>query len=337
MNKLPFVLLLAMMLAGCGDGAGPVAETSTTTPDIAPAESPVFGQLQPEPTGVIETLPADYPNHWIIVQDASFFHMSDGKFIVVDAASDDVAGRVKGMFNAGFIANFYQAKTRPEFYIVETYRSRGTRGERTEVLTIYDKTSLAPTGEVVIPPKRVSGMPTLYHLQLVDEERTAVIYNFTPATSVSVVDVVNRKFLNEIPIPGCSLVYPMAGRAFASLCTDGTMIGVQIGDGGDAGPATAGGTIKLDIISVKSRFAIGNRWPRSASSIFLCPTGCSHPCVNPSCKSDGMTLSKYSTSSSTDNPRASRNSPTRSRGLKYARSHFAARNWSKKDFASRLE
>ena len=99
MNKLPFVLLLAMMLAGCGDGAGPVAETSTTTPDIAPAESPVFGQLQPEPTGVIETLPADYPNHWIIVQDASFFHMSDGKFIVVDAESDDFAGRVKGMFN----------------------------------------------------------------------------------------------------------------------------------------------------------------------------------------------------------------------------------------------
>ena len=87
MKKLPLVLLLVM--------------------------SPVFGQLQPEPTGVIETLPADYPNHWVIVQDASFFHMSDGKFIVGDAASDDVAGRVKGMFNAGFIANFYQAKTRP--------------------------------------------------------------------------------------------------------------------------------------------------------------------------------------------------------------------------------
>ena len=194
--------------------------------------SSAFGQVQPEPTGVIQTLPADYPDHWIIAQDASFFHMSDGKYIVVDAESDDPAGRVKGMFNAGFISQFYQAKTRPEFYIVETYRSRGTRGERTDVLTIYDKTTLAPAGEVVIPPKRVSGMPTLYHLQLVDDEKIALVYNFTPATSVSVVDVVNREFLNEIPIPGCSLVYPMAGRAFASLCTDGTMIGVQIGDGG---------------------------------------------------------------------------------------------------------
>ena len=49
------------------------------------------------------------------------------------------------------------------------------------------------------------------------------------------VDIVNREFLSEIPIPGCSLVYPMAGRAFASLCTDGTMLGVQLdGDGNQA-------------------------------------------------------------------------------------------------------
>jgi len=196
------------------------------------AASSAFGQISPEPTGVVRTLPADYPDHWIIAQDASFFHMSDGKFIVVDADSDDPAARMKGMFNAGFIAQFYQAKLKPEFYILETYRSRGTRGERTDVLTIYDKTTLAPTGEVVIPPKRLSGMPTHYNLQLVDDERTALVYNFTPATSVSVVDMVNREFQSEIPIPGCSLVYPMAGRAFASLCTDGTMIGVQIGDGG---------------------------------------------------------------------------------------------------------
>lgn len=194
--------------------------------------SSAFGQIPPEATGVIRTLPEHYPGHWVIAQDAAFFHMSDGKFVVVDADSDDPAGRVKGMFNAGFIAQFYQAKTRPEMYVAETYRSRGTRGERTDVLTIYDKQSLAPIGEVIIPPKRASAMPTLYHLQLVDDEKIALVYNFTPATSVSVVDVTTRKFLDEIPIPGCSLVYPMAGRAFASLCTNGTMMSVQLDEDG---------------------------------------------------------------------------------------------------------
>ena len=192
-----------------------------------------YGQIQPEPTGVIQTLPESYPPHWVLLQDGAFFHMLNGKVIVVDASSDDPEKRIKGMVDSSFIGQFYQAKSRPEMYIAETFYSRGTRGERTDVITIVDKTTLSQTGEVVIPPKRISGMPTNYHLQAVDNERVLLAYNFTPATSVSVVDIVNREFLAEIPIPGCSLVYPMAGRAFASLCTDGTMMSVQLDENGN--------------------------------------------------------------------------------------------------------
>jgi methylamine dehydrogenase heavy chain len=191
-----------------------------------------FGEIQPEQIGIIKSLPETYPAHWIIAQDASFFHMNDGKFMVLDADSDDPADRYKGMFNGAFIAQFYQAKTKPEMYVAETFRTRGTRGERTDVLTIYDKRTLAPIGEVVIPPKRASQMPLHYHLQLLDKERIALIYNFTPATSVSVVDLVAREFLAEIPIPGCSLVYPMGGRAFASLCADGSILSVVLDENG---------------------------------------------------------------------------------------------------------
>ena len=194
--------------------------------------SAALAEIQPEPTGVIQTLPETWPPHWIIAHDAAFFHMSDGKFIVLDADSDNPTDRFKGFFNGSFIAQFAQAKTRPEMYIAETFRSRGTRGERTDVLTIYDKRSLAPVGEVVIPPKRSSNMPTEYNLQLVDEETIALIYNFTPAQSISVVDVVAREFLAEIPIPGCALVYPMGGRAFSSVCGDGSLLTVTLGDDG---------------------------------------------------------------------------------------------------------
>ncbi len=191
-----------------------------------------FGEIQPEQIGIIKSLPETYPAHWIIAQDASFFHMNDGKIIVLDADSDDPSTRYKGMFNASFIAQFYQAQTRPEMYVAETFHARGTRGERTDVLTIYDKRTLAPIGEVVIPPKRASEMPLDFNLQLVDDEKLALIYNFTPATSVSVVDIVAREFLTEIPIPGCSLVYPMGGRSFASLCADGTVLNVTLDENG---------------------------------------------------------------------------------------------------------
>jgi methylamine dehydrogenase heavy chain len=191
-----------------------------------------LAEIAPEQIGAINSLPDTYPPHWIIAQDGAFFHMSDGKFIVLDVDSDDPIRGFKGMFNGSFIAQFYQAKTKPLMYVAETFHSRGNRGERTDVLTIYSKTSLAPIGEVVLPPKRMSGMPTLYHLQLVDDEKIALIFNFTPAASVSVVDVVAMEFLGEVQIPGCALVYPMGGRAFASLCSDGSMLSVQLDEEG---------------------------------------------------------------------------------------------------------
>lgn len=202
--------------------------------------SAALAELQPEPTGRIESLPEAWPAHWIIAADAAFFHMSDGKFIVLDADSDDPVARFKGFFNGGFIANFAQASVRPEIYIAETFRSRGSRGERTDVLTIVGKGTLAPVAEVVIPPKRSSNMPTAYNVQLVDDEKLALVYNFTPAQSISVVDVVARKFLGEIPIPGCALAFPMAGRAFASICSDATIMAVTIGNDGQ--PASSSRT-----------------------------------------------------------------------------------------------
>ena len=195
--------------------------------------SAALAEVQPEPTGVIETLPETWPAHWIIAHDAAFFHMSDGKLIVLDADSDDVTRRFKGFMNAAFIGVFVQAESRPEIYLAETYRSRGTRGERTDVMTIYDKRTLGVIGEVVIPAKRSSNMPTDFNIQLIDDEKLALIYNFTPAQSVSVVDVVSREFLAEIPIPGCVLAYPMGGRAFSSLCGDGSLLTVTLDDDGE--------------------------------------------------------------------------------------------------------
>ena len=49
-----------------------------------------------------------------------FFHMSDGKFIVLDADSDDSANRYKGMINGSLIPAMYMAETRPEIYVLET-------------------------------------------------------------------------------------------------------------------------------------------------------------------------------------------------------------------------
>ena len=69
-----------------------------------------------------------------------------------------------------------------------------------------------------------------------DDQRMALVFNFTPAASVAVVDLAKRQPLGEIDIPGCSLVYPSGARGFSTLCSSGTLLTVHL----DANGAVAG-------------------------------------------------------------------------------------------------
>lgn len=190
-------------------------------------------QFVPDPLGKTIELPTVYPETWIIAQDAAFFHPNDGKFIILDAGLDDHHARYKGMFNGSFVAQLAIAESRPEMYVVETFHSRGHRGVRTDVLTIYNKRTIAPVDEVVLPPKRALTLPIKFALQLVDDDRLALVFNLTPATSVTVVDLERREFLKEIPIPSCSMVFPTGRRGFSSLCANGTMLTVHLNERGE--------------------------------------------------------------------------------------------------------
>jgi methylamine dehydrogenase heavy chain len=102
------------------------------------------------------------------------------------------------------------------------------------VVTIYDATRLKPLAEVGIPPKRASVMPMLSAAALTDDDRFLLIYNFTGAQSVTVVDTRTRKFVDEIETAGCALVYPTGSRTFFSICSDGALLLTKLNDQGRA-------------------------------------------------------------------------------------------------------
>jgi methylamine dehydrogenase heavy chain len=189
----------------------------------------VWADLPNDKMGEIGTLPVPYGDHWIIAHDIAFDHMLNGKVMVLDAEKETRNEQYKGMFNSSFIASIAVATKRPEIYVYETYYSRGSRGDRTDLVTIYDKATLAPIDEIIIPgAKRASMMPSDYTIRLIDDEKLLLLYNFTPSTSISVVDIVNRKVLNEISLPACALMYPTGKRGFSSLCSDASMISYQL-------------------------------------------------------------------------------------------------------------
>jgi methylamine dehydrogenase heavy chain len=163
--------------------------------------------LAEEPIPAVLTLPQSYPASWIMVHDFNFNAMIDGRGVLIDTANP--ATPVKGIVQIPQFGNILVSRSGTEIYTAETYYSRLTRGERTDVITVWDKATLAPTAEIILPGgKRQQQVTYKNNFQFINNEKWAVIANFTPAQSVTIVDLEGRKILGDIDLPGCSMIYP---------------------------------------------------------------------------------------------------------------------------------
>jgi len=126
------------------------------------------------------------------------------------------------------------SRERGEFYAAERYYSRGVRGDRTDIVTVYDFENLSPVAEIEIPQK-MEGQPIRRHAGLTGNGRYFLAFNMTPAQSVTVVDVENRTFVGEVSTPGCGIIMPVDDLAFMTICGDGMLQLIQLGaDGTEA-------------------------------------------------------------------------------------------------------
>jgi len=185
--------------------------------------------LQPDPTQKVEKLPAKYPTGW------AFLNYAGDRIELRNVGAD--SREVKAQLQAHDSATLLVGEKRPEIYVADTVWSRGVRGTRTDFITVYDAQTLNVSGEIVLPGTKralITAMEGLF--AFTDDQRMALVFNFTPAASVAVVDLVKRQPLGEIDIPGCSLVYPSGTRGFSTLCSSGTLLTVHL----DAGGAVAG-------------------------------------------------------------------------------------------------
>ncbi len=213
---------------------GCAAVTASMVALAAAAVAPAAFAMLPADLGAektVVTLPTPPSKHWVWVNDVVFPHMTDGTAHLVDGDT----GRYLGQLSTGSsFSHLVLSRDGKLIYSPEIYFSRGTRGTRTDVVTIYDAATLRALGEVQIPPKRVSALPAGGHAGLTDDDRFLVIYNFNASQSVSVVDTVSRTFAGEIETPGCAFALPTGTRTFFSMCADGSFLAVELDDAGHA-------------------------------------------------------------------------------------------------------
>jgi methylamine dehydrogenase heavy chain len=163
--------------------------------------------------------------HWVWVDDVSFFHMSDGRAYLVDADSGEFLGMLS---TGGMFLQLDLPVARDAIYAAGSYYPRIVRGPRQDVVVIFDPRTLDPVGEVVIPPKRHTSIPSPITSGITDDQQFLVIYNMTPAQSASVVDLKARRFAAEISSPGCALAMPGGNRRFHMICADGSLMSLQL-------------------------------------------------------------------------------------------------------------
>lgn len=119
-------------------------------------------------------------------------------------------------------ANFALAPDQRFLYVAESYWAHGNRGERADLLTVYDGTTLNLVEEIPLPGRLISD-PKTHNFNLSADGRYGYVYNFQPASSAVVVDLQQRKVIGSVEMPGCGQVLPWGERGLAALCSDGAM------------------------------------------------------------------------------------------------------------------
>ncbi len=193
-------------------------------PTVALAEDPPAETVAAASASLshIETLPSPAGRHWVWVTDFVFRHS-----ILFDADS----GRVLGMIDsAGPLTTKppYLGLARGEIYSVDSVRTRAYRGERTDLVTIFDASTLNVSGEVVVPPRTADTGQTIALAAVLDGARFVVLANQIPGSSVTVIDLQKREVTAEIQTAGCSGVYATGPTSFATVCGDGTVLGIML-------------------------------------------------------------------------------------------------------------
>lgn len=188
-------------------------------------------ELAAEPVMKVASLPAKYPDTWVFAHDPNFDALIAGRVTILDVAADN--REYKGALDASQFATFAASKYRDELYVAETFYSKGTRGVRTDLLTVYDKASLKPLAEIDLPgAKRGQVVSNKFAMRLVSKDRYLLLFNFAPAASVLVVNLESREIISEVEIPGCSMIYPTGDIGFSSLCGDGSMLSFELAEDG---------------------------------------------------------------------------------------------------------
>lgn len=158
---------------------------------------------------------------------AGWFYVDGGWDANGTSIFDGQTGKMKGMVETSHLSDMAIDPAGKYYYVAESIWSKGGRGTRQDMVSVYDSTDLKLQAEIAIPERiLIGGRKQTFVLS--DDGKMAFVYNLSPASSVNVVDLVKRKFVRNIELPGCASLIPNPGVGFSALCSDGSLATVSL-------------------------------------------------------------------------------------------------------------
>lgn len=179
------------------------------------------------PNDEISTEVLDYPgDNWVWVLDG-VGELSTSRVF------DTTTGEMKGMLSLGYWSSGIALPSHHrEIYAIQTHYARSTRGPRTDVIAVHSAETLQFLEEIEIPPRRMTALTSNAIFDLTPDDRFLLVQNFTPAQTVTLVDVESRTFVQELETPGCVGVFALADRLISTVCGDGSLLWFSLRDDG---------------------------------------------------------------------------------------------------------
>jgi methylamine dehydrogenase heavy chain len=179
------------------------AATSTTVPEAEEATTASMTAAEP---------------HWAFIRGS--YGMNGTRVF------DGDTGKMKGLVDTSARSDLAIDPNGKYYYVAESLWTEGDRGDRHDMVTIYDSLTLARLGKIIMPGRLIVGNRKQNFI-VSNDGKLGYIYNMQPSSSVNVVDLVKRKFVKTIELPGCASLFPTTD-GFSALCSDGSLATVTV-------------------------------------------------------------------------------------------------------------
>jgi methylamine dehydrogenase heavy chain len=191
------------------------AAALAATPALAGTAS-----VEPEESSVA-TLAAPKPS-WMFLQR--------GFVLSGTAIYDTATGKYLAQIETPVLGDLAIDPEGKYYYVAETAWTRRLHGTRQDYISVYNASTLKLEGDIDIPGRILIGGRE-HNFILSDDGKTAYAYDFSPISSVNVVDLVKRKFVKNFELPGCADLIPNPGVGLAALCSDGSLAAINLTGG----------------------------------------------------------------------------------------------------------